>query len=225
MSFFGSLFGTDDAAKAIKKSQQANIEQAQETQQQNNALYAPYVGQGTAANTTIGNLLGFNGAGNQQTAIGNYQMSPDYQVRYNQGIDALDRSALSKYGSLNNGNVLKAITNYGQDQGQLAFGDYYNRLLGQQGVGLQGAQGTANSNLSASGQIQNANTAIGQGEANASLAQGSLLMGGLSTLAGLAGYGMGPGFLRPTAQSNLATQQQYLAPPMLANSGYGFFRQ
>lgn len=199
MSFFGSLFGTDKAADAIKSAQKKNIKEANSAYGDISSIYSPYVQQGTAATGTIGNLLGFNGSGAQQQAIGNYQMSPDYQVRYQTGLDALDRSALGKYNSLNNGNVLKALTNYGQEQGQLGYNDYYNKLIGQQGVGLQGTTGTANARTGQSTSIQNANSAIGAGEANAALAEGSLLMGGINTLAGLAGFGLGPGFLRPTA--------------------------
>lgn len=193
------MFGTDQAADAIKSSQKKNINEANAAYGDISNLYSPYVQQGGQATGTIGNLLGFNGQGAQQKAIGNYQMSPDYQVRFNTGLDAIDRSALGKYGTLDNGNVLKAITNYGQDQGQLGYQNYYNELLGQQGVGLQGTTGTANARTGQSTSIQSANTQIGQGQANAALANGSLLMGGLNTLAGLAGYGLGPGFLRPTA--------------------------
>lgn len=180
MSFFGSLFGTDKAARAITDAQNKNIAQSQQTQQQNTALYQPYVNQGSAANTQIGNLLGFNGADAQQGAINSYSMSPDYQVRYQTGLDALDRSNLGKYGSLNNGNVLKATENYGQQQGALGYNDYYNKLAGQQGVGLQATTGTANSNQNANTAITQANTAIGNADANAALQNGSILGGILS---------------------------------------------
>ncbi len=218
MSFLGQLFGTDSAANKVRDAQKKNIAQAEQTRQQNNDLLAPYVNQGTQATNTIGSLLGFNGADAQTAAYNGYQMSPDYQVRYKTGLDALQRSALGKYGTLANGNILKSITQYGQDQGQLGYNDYYNKLTGQQGIGFQGTTANVNSNMGASSAIQNANTQIGQAGANADLAAGGMLMSGLGTLAGLAGYGLGPGFLRPTA-----TTGRTQTPLLMNNGGSSYF--
>lgn len=180
MSFFGSLFGTDKAAQAITDAQNKNIAQSQQTQQANNALYQPYVQSGNQALGVQSDLLGLNGQGAQQAAIGNYSMSPDYQVRYQTGLDALDRSNLGKYGSLNNGNVLKATENYGQQQGALGYNDYYSKLAGLGTQGLTASNANANSNQNANTAITGANTAIGNAQANADLQNGSILGGILS---------------------------------------------
>lgn len=180
MSFFGSLFGTDAAANDIKKAQQKNIVQSQQTQQQNNALYQPYTQSGSAAVGKQSDLLGLNGTGAQQGAYQDYSASPDFRVRFDNGLKALDRSALGKYGTgaTGNGNVLKAITNYGQDQGQLGYNDYYSKLAGLGSQGLSAANGNANSNLGINSAITGAQTAIGNAGANAHLQEGGI-MGGL----------------------------------------------
>lgn len=182
MSFFGSLFGTDSAAKAIKNAQNKNIQQSQQTQQQNNALYQPFVGAGTAAVNKQSDLLGLNGVPTQTQAFNDFQFSPDYQVRFDQGQSALERSALGKYGSgaAANGNVLKALDKYGADQGTQGYNDYYSKLSGLGSQGLTAAGGNASSNLGINSAITGANTAIGNAEANKDLQNGGILGGILS---------------------------------------------
>lgn len=182
MSFFGSLFGTDSAAKAIKNAQNKNIQQSQQTQQQNNTLFQPFVGAGTAAVGKQSDLLGLNGTGAQQGAYADYSASPDFQVRFDNGLKALDRSALGKYGTgaTANGNVLKGITDYGQTQGALGYNDYYSKLAGLGSQGLSAASGNASSNLGINSAITGANTAIGNAQANADLQNGGILGGILS---------------------------------------------
>lgn len=179
-NFFADLFGASDAANDIKRQQKNNINESNAAYSDISGLYAPYVQSGQQATGKINDLLGLNGTGAQTTAYNNYQASPDFQVRFDNGLKALDRSSIAKYGPGANGNVLKAITQYGQDQGQLGYNDYYNKLFGQQGVGFQGTQGTANARTNNASQVINANTNIGNAQANADLAGGNILGGILS---------------------------------------------
>lgn len=223
MSFFGSLFGTDAAANDIKKAQQKNIVQSQQTQQQNNSLYQPYVQSGGQALNTQSNLLGLNGQGAQQTAYQNYSASPDFQVRFDNGLKALDRSALGKYGTgaTGNGNVLKAITNYGQDQGQLGYNDYYSKLAGLGSQGLSAANGNASSNLGINSAITGAQTAIGNAGANAHLQEGGIMGGLLSAGTQLFAPGINnfaSQLFKPNPVATTGNQS-----PLLMNNGGGSY--
>lgn len=177
------MFGTDKAAQSITDAQNKNIAQSEQTQQQNNQLFQPYVSSGAAAVGKQGDLLGLNGTDAQTKAYGDFQFSPDYKVRLDQGLDALDRSNLGKYGSLNNGNVLKSTVKYGEDMGTQGYNDYYSKLMGVGSQGLTASTANANSNQNASTAITGANTAIGNANANAALQDGSILSGiiGLGT--------------------------------------------
>lgn len=180
MSFFGKLFGTDKAAQAITDANNKNITQTQQTQQQNNALFQPYVDAGTKATGVESDLLGLNGSGAQSTAYDNFQYAPDYRVRFDQGMDAVERSALGKYSTLNNGNVVKGIVKYGADQGTQGFNDYYTKLMGLGTTGAGAATANANSNQNANTAVTAANTSTGNANANAALQDGSILGGILS---------------------------------------------
>lgn len=52
---------------------------------------------------------------------------PGYQFQYNQGLEAINRTAAAK-GMLGSGNRLLDLTNYGQDRAKTSYGDSINRL-------------------------------------------------------------------------------------------------
>ncbi len=72
------------------------------------------------------------------------QNSNAYKFRFNQGQQALERSAAAR-GMLNSGNTLAALTNYGQGAASEEYGNEYNRLNSSAGqrnqynLGLMGA--------------------------------------------------------------------------------------
>jgi hypothetical protein len=55
---------------------------------------------------------------------------PGYMARYQQGVDATQRSAAAQ-GTLLSGGQLKALTNYGQDYASGEYNNYVNQLLSQ----------------------------------------------------------------------------------------------
>lgn len=59
--------------------------------------------------------------------------SAAYKFRYDQGQKALERSAAAK-GSLNSGNTLAALVNYGQGQASQEYGSQMDRLAGLYGT-------------------------------------------------------------------------------------------
>lgn len=72
-----------------------------------------------------------------------------YKFRFNQGQQALERSAASK-GMLNSGNTLAALADYGQGAASQEYGNEFNRLSGAVGQRNQynvGRMGAANQEL------------------------------------------------------------------------------
>ena len=114
--------------------------------------------------------------------------SPDYQFRFDQGLQALDRSAAAR-GRLYSGAQIKAATNYGQQAGSQEFGNYFNRLSSLAGIGQ-----TATNQLGQYG--QNYANQVGQNYMNAGNAQASAYMNRGNALSGFIGdaaYGYGRG--------------------------------
>lgn len=191
MGFFDSIFGVNKARDAIRRAGQ-EAQGSLETGYADIAdLYRPYIEGGGQAYSSLMNLSGLTGGPNAGWEA--YQASPMYQVGLNQGIGAIDRSAVGR-GGLNSGNTLRDLTRFASDYGTRNFGDYYNQVAGiaNTGYGATGAQAGARGNL-ASG-VAGIQQGVGQGEANAALAGGGMLMSGVNTLANLAGFGLGGGF-------------------------------
>lgn len=72
-----------------------------------------------------------------------------YKFRFNQGQQALERSAASR-GMLNSGNTLAALADYGQGAASQEYGNEFNRLssaVGQRNQYNLGRAGTANQEL------------------------------------------------------------------------------
>lgn len=167
-SIIGGLIG-QGGAQAAGSAYGAAAQNADNIRLESRATYSPWLASGFNAQDTISQLLGLghfvgNGAqgwsqdstnwqGDQNNAFAKFRASPDYNFRFNEGQRALDRSAASK-GMLLSGAQTKASQEYG---GNLASGEYnnwFNKLSGMGGQGLQAAGGIANSNLNALG-IQN----------------------------------------------------------------------
>lgn len=71
-----------------------------------------------------------------------FRQSPDYQFRYDQGMQGLSRMAAAR-GNYRGGATDRDIINYGQGQATQAYGDYYNRIAGLAGVGQTQSQSLA----------------------------------------------------------------------------------
>lgn len=110
-----------------------------------------------------------------------------YKFRFNQGQQAIERSAAAK-GMSGSGNVLAELANYGQGQASQAYDTEANRLSGLSGTEKQyilGKMGAANSEFSAR---SSDNLGRGTLALNASTQQGSqnALLGRLALDAGKA---------------------------------------
>ncbi len=211
MSFFGSLFGTDQANAAKSAAQDTYAKQLQAAQasqaagntanagyQNLSQKFQPYEGVGQAAVDPLTRLLQ-----NPNTV----SELPGYQFDFNQGLNAVDRGAAAR-GRLQSGSTIKAEQRFGQGLADNTLQSQYGRLLGgaqfglgatgndvnTQGAGLQAQYGGG---IAGAGQQYGAAPTIGQGDIAAATAQTqalqNLINAGAYAIGGGAGKGLGGG--------------------------------
>ena len=185
----GAQAGGNMAANAANRAAQMQQEEATRAR----AAASPWTASGTAAVSKITNLLGLGSietnGGNyntygwnptgakekQDAAFADFQTTPGYQFRMDEGSKALDRSAASR-GMLRSGAQQKALTAFGQGIASEEYGNYMGNLLSMSGLGNQAASSANNT----SGQLtQSAGNLIAQGGA----ARGSAYAAGANALA------------------------------------------
>jgi hypothetical protein len=159
MGFLGALTGSDvgKATKAAANQNKGLITGFQTTgnniintgeQKSGAALdsaigaYAPWVGTGTDANNLYADAIGLNGTEGNARATGAFQTGPGYEFALDQGLQAAERGA-SAGGMLGSGNLLTALTEYGQGTANKEFNSWLDRLNGVSGQGLSAAGGQA----------------------------------------------------------------------------------
>ena len=200
----GAALSASSQKKAAKKAAAAQTDVAA----QNNALQAdiynkntanlsPWMDAGKAVNPIIQGALGIGDQSQVKSAFDTYNNSTGYQFRMDEGLGAL----ASKYramGVSKSGAGDRALVRYGQDYGSNEFGNWFNRLAGQQGVGLSAASALAgvgtNFANATSANNQNAadaisNSAIARGNANSQM-YGSIA-NSFGTILGGSSYGGG----------------------------------
>lgn len=89
-----------------------------------------------------------NVAGDRANALSEFQASPGFQFRRDQGVQALDRSAASK-GMLLSGAQKQGVTEYGQKAASDEWGNYTNALRGLSGQGASSAAAVNGADTSA----------------------------------------------------------------------------
>lgn len=177
---------------------------------------APFVDVGTGALHSLANLYGISyapqGTGqattgpngivtpaNSNAAIGSaggpqvqqaadlaFQNSPDYSFAFNQGMQALQRSAAAS-GTLQSGGQVKAATEFGQGLASQQFGNYFNRLSSLANIGQSAAAGVSNTALTGGAQQGNTLQGIGTAQAAGTVGAGNAISGGIT--GGLSGIG------------------------------------
>jgi hypothetical protein len=185
----GAQAGGNMAASAANRAAQMQQDEATRAR----AALSPWVAAGGGAIGKVTNLLGLGtlktNGGNyntygldpagaketQQQALADFETSPGYQFRMDEGSKALDRSAASR-GLLRSGAQQKAITDFGQNIASEEYGNYMNSLLAVSGLGSQAA---SSGNSTAAGLTQGAGNSILQG----GIARGSGYAAGANALA------------------------------------------
>lgn len=184
------------AAKEASKAQQQGTEKGMEEQRRQfdalQALMKPYVESGSGALAGQNDLLGLNGFGKQQTAIGNIENSPFFKSQYQQAENALLQNA-SATGGLRGGNMQEALAD---NRSNLLFGNVQQQLQNLSGVASNGqnaAAGLGGNALQFGNNIAQGYQDIGQAQAGYQLAKGQVNQGllgfGLKLGAGAMGFG------------------------------------
>lgn len=147
----GSLLGSGMAANKAAKAQVGAANEANRLQRdmftatrQDNM---PWMQAGQGGLNALMQLYGMQSDGNggftkstdPQAAMRMLQQDPSYQFRLQQGQGALENSAAAR-GGLMSGNMLRALSDYGQNTASMEFGNVANRLAGLAGVGQNAAQ-------------------------------------------------------------------------------------
>lgn len=125
---------------ALTNTNQSGYQGMNQAAQQAAGAYQPFLQNGQAANHTLADLYGNNGALAQQNAQGGFENTPGYQFARNQGISALDASAAAR-GNLLSGNQTKAIQDYGTGLANQTYQQYVGNLQNQANLGGQAAGG------------------------------------------------------------------------------------
>lgn len=154
----GSLLASrsqSNAAKSAAQASQAATDAATAEQRRQYDLarqdQMPWLQAGTKALGTYANLLGQNGADAQSAAMAQFQASPDYNFRLNEGARALT-ARNAALGIQDSGAAQRSALQYAQGLASSEYGNYANRLAALAGVGQTAA---------------NTNAQVGQNYANA----------------------------------------------------------
>lgn len=140
--------GEEMAQKATKQARtdvQTGITQGSAPLTQVSTLFDPLLGQKQSIYDLYADSLGVNGPEGNQRALGAYQHSPGYQFALDQALEGAQRNSAAA-GNLNSGNTLMALSDRAQQLQNLDYGNWQDRLAGQDPTGLYGqkAQGLTN---------------------------------------------------------------------------------
>lgn len=195
MGFFDSITGANKARDAIRLAGIASRDELQRGYDDVAGMYRPFVEGGGLAYSRLLDLSGVRGPGQAGVAYDAFRRSPGYMAGLDEGIGAIDRSAVGRA----TGNTLRDLVRFGNDYADRGFADYYNRIGGIADTGYSATGATARARERVAGGLAGVHQMVGQGDANAALTSGAGKMAGLQTLANLAGFAIGGGFGVPTS--------------------------
>ena len=112
---------------------------------------------------------------------------PGYQDQLREGIGAIDRAASAR-GSINSGQRMKALNDYGQRTFGGFYNDYLNRVGQMAGQAPVIAQGIGNAGIQNANNVGNLMVQGGQARAQGSMGAARSWQGGISDLAGIGGW-------------------------------------
>jgi hypothetical protein len=173
---------SDKAAAAQQHAADASIAEQQAARNEYQHNIAPYMQAGTGALGTINAL----NAGD----FSSFQQSPDYQFRFDQGMQGLDRSAAAR-GAVNAGGTDADRIAYGQGMASQGFNDFYNRQYNLAAMGQNAIAGQGSMAQSTAGNIGNLLTGAANAQGNAAINGANAWGNAAAGLSGLAGQYMG----------------------------------
>lgn len=128
------------AAGAQERGAELGIGEIRRFTEQGIGGFQPFLGAGTGALEQQQRLLGLLGPEQQESAFGAFRQSPGQQFLQERGQRSLLRGA-SAIGGIGGGRVREALVQQGVGFAQQDFGNFFNRLQGLAGGGLQAAGG------------------------------------------------------------------------------------
>lgn len=140
---------------------------------------APWRAAGEAALDETSALMGLSGEEAQTDAYGRFETSPDYQFRFDEGVNAIDASASAR-GGLFSGNTGRALAEYGQGLASTEYGNYINRLFSLSGAGQNAAAGQGVASMQTANNQGQSLMAAGQAKAAGAIGVGNAITSGIS---------------------------------------------
>lgn len=157
-----------EATKAAQTATDKNLALEQQVRDENRGILSPFVQQGTQANGALNALMYGNDGGASLRAL---QEAPGYQFRVQQGQNSLNTGWAAR-GLLNSGAAQRAAISFGQNIASEEYGNRFNQLAQQQGVGLSAGNALAGVGTNFANNVTNQNNALASVQANAALARG-----------------------------------------------------
>lgn len=173
--------GASKAAQAQTQSDQAAIGEQNRQFDIANQNFAPFLQAGQGALGQYGNIVGLNGAPQQQTAIDALKASPYYQSLYRNGLETNLQNA-SATGGLRGGNEQRGLADFGADTLSQAIQQQLGNLGGLVSVGSGATANLANLGQNNANSIGNLLQSQGNANASSALTQGGIWSGVLSQL-------------------------------------------
>lgn len=211
----GAGMMASSAASKASKAQQQSAAEANALQKymydQTRTDQAPWRDAGVAA---LGQLSEFMKPGADLTAL--LQAQPGYQARFDEGVNAVDRSA-SANGSLTSGGQQKALTRYGQTFGSNELNNVLNRYASVAGLGQTANQQIGQAGQNYANQAGNNLMDAGQARATGYQNQSGIATQTLGNLAGL-----GSNMFNQFGSAGIGSPGTWSAPPATVSPyGYG----
>lgn len=168
----GAVASDRASSRSSRAGQQAtDVTVAEQARQydQTREDFAPARTLGNAAISDINRLYGRNAAGTETGGpadLSTFYRSPDYAFNLAEGQNAIDRS-LAARGKALSGAGIRAGVRYASGLASGEFGNFYNRLASQAGLGQAATGSTASAGANAANNISAAYLQNGQNRASA----------------------------------------------------------
>lgn len=194
------------AAKASKKATDASLTLQRDIYNQNRADQEPW------------RQAGVNALGQLADPNANFQASPDYAFRMNEGLKGVTQNRAVN-GLLNSGSALRGLNDYAQNTASNEFGNWWNRQSGLAGVGQAANNSNANSGSNYANASQNALMQNASLQNQSSYYQANANAQGVNNAVGLAGsiWTNIAGARQPTTYSPGSHGGGYGTPPINPN--------
>ena len=190
-SVLGGIMGQKGAkaqANAANNGTNAQLAMFNQTRQDN----MPWMQAGEQGLNALMTLYGMGADGSRTpeaaaAARAMLEQDPSYKFRFQQGQSALENGAAAR-GNFMSGNMLRALTDYGQNMASTEYSNIANRLAGLANVGQGSAQYIGNAGMNTGAQIGNNMMNAGAARASGYASMANSLNNGLTNMAML--YGM-----------------------------------